>query len=136
MTPDEISPAQFSAAFLGFLEAVQRNLPAAGPVLLDRIRRHLGTEDTSLPVITETFDPYEHPNIQVALDDYIAEVDPSAALVGIAGEQKQYVASALSSIMGQGEMPGMRAIGEGPVDYVNFKLAGGHMLPCVQHGTS
>jgi len=134
MPSDELSPERFGAAYLGFLEAMQRSLPTSGPVLIDRIRGHLGADVASLPVITETFDPYEHPNVQVALDDYIAQVDPSATVVGIAGEQKQYVASALSSIMGQGEMPGMRATAEGPVDYVNFHLAEGRVLPCVQHG--
>lgn len=107
---------------------MRRNMPAAGPVLIDRIREHLGTDVASLPVITETFDPYEHLNVQVALDDYFAEADPAATRVGMAGEQKHYVASALSSIMGQGEMRGMRATAEGPVDYVNFRIAEGRVV--------
>lgn len=136
MTDDVLAPERFGVAYLAFLEAMQRSLPAAGPVLVDCIRQHLGTEVASLPVVTEPFDPYEQPNLQVALDDIVATVDPGAALLGIAGEQKQYVTSVLSEILAHDTAgtPGLRGFVESPVDLVNFHLANGRELPCVQHG--
>ncbi len=42
MPSDELSPERFSAAYFDFLNAMRRRVPAAGPVLIDRIRTHLG----------------------------------------------------------------------------------------------
>jgi hypothetical protein len=136
MPQDDISPERFADAYLSFVEAVSRSASPPGPLLVDRIRAHLGSDIASLQAMTERFDAFDHPNLQVALDDYLATVDPAAAVVGIAGEQKQYVASVLSEILGQGEARGpmMRGFVEGPVDFVNFHLARGRVLPCIQHG--
>lgn len=72
--------------------------------------------------------------MQVALNSYLAEVDPDATWIGIAGEQKQYVTSAIGMIVGEGSVPAMYRARVGPVDEVSFRLADGSRLPCVQHG--
>ena len=134
MPNDELTPARFGEAFMAFLDDMHRQTAVTGATLAGRVQQHLGTDVTSLPVTTEQFDPFDQPNVQVALDSYIADIDSAARLIGIGGEQKQYVTSVLSAILGHGGMSGMRGIGEGPVDYINFHLAEGQTLPCVQHG--
>jgi hypothetical protein len=130
MSDADLSPDRFADAFLDFLEAVNRGASAPGDSLADRIQAHLGIDPASLQVVTEQVDPYEHPNVQVALDSYLAQVDPDASWIGIAGEQKQYVTSAIGMIIGETR----HRVGSGPVDHVSVRLARGQVLSCVQHG--
>jgi AAA+ superfamily predicted ATPase len=124
--------ARFGAAYQAFMEAVH---VAAGPrdsALLDRLRQHVGTDVATLPVIAEEYDSFEHPNVQLAIDDYLSEPGLTAEMVGIAGENKQHSDIRLSSFLS----PGYRfaALQEGPVDYVNFHLDGDRILACVDFG--
>jgi DNA polymerase III delta prime subunit len=133
MAADELSPSRFGAAFKAFMEAVAA---AASPVtgtLHERISAHLGADPSNLPVFTEEFDPYEHPNVQIAIDDYLA-ANGGSDPVGIAAQQRHYIDFGLSLIASQKALTGTPPIMEGPVDYVNFRLARGRVLPCVQFG--
>ncbi len=130
MTDDDLSPARFGTAFEGFMEAVLRQA-STGTALVDRIRAHLGVEPGPLPVVVEQLDPFEHPNLQVALDERLAAGGRRAELVGIGSEHRNFMALGLSDLVGSG---GRSRFGEGPVDFVNFSLAHGRVLPCVQVG--
>lgn len=134
MPQDELSPARFGAAFKAFMEAVAQGVTPPEGVIADRVRAHLHVDPTRLPVTAEEFDPYEHPNVQVAMDAYLAEPGHRAELVGIAAQQRHYGQFGLSTITGHGALPGMPPVIEGPVDYVNFHLADDRVLPCVQFG--
>jgi hypothetical protein len=127
---DDISPARFGAAFKAFMDAVVAAAEPPLSPLLERIRAHLGTDPTRLPVVAEEFDSFEHPNLQVALDDHLGR---EAELVGVAAENKRFMALSLSDLFGRG-MPGRPPLAEGPVDYVNFHLADDRVLSCVQFG--
>ena len=133
MTDEDLSPARFGAAFLQFLGDIHRNTPAPGPVLADRIHAHVGGDAAAFPIFTEAFDTFDHPNLQVALDDYLSEASSrESMLIGIANDQKQYLQTVLSVIVSGGGM-GMPPFVEGPVDYITFHLAD-RMLSCVQYG--
>jgi len=134
MTDDQLTPARFGAAYKAFMEAVTRAAAPPEGALFQRIRAHLGVDVTQIPVIAEEFDPYEHPNVQVALDDYLAMDGRNAELAGVAGQQRHYMDLGLSAVAGQGAIPGWAPAVEGPVDYVNFHLAGDQVLPCIQAG--
>jgi len=84
MTADELSPARFGAAFKAFLEAVNQAATPVEGTLHERISEHLGADPSLLPVFSEEFDPYEHPNVQVAIDAYLEPNARSAELIGIA----------------------------------------------------
>ena len=61
---------------MGWTRKVGREQAAAAPPrspLLERIQAHLGAEATQHPVIAEEYDAFEHPNVQVALEAYLAE---------------------------------------------------------------
>lgn len=134
MTDSDLDPARFGTAFKAFMEAVTAAAEAPRSPLLERIRGHLGTTSTQLPVLAEEYDSFDHPNLQVALDDYLAGPERRADLIGVGAENKRYMALGLSDMVSGGGPFGRSALGEGPVDYVNFHLAGDRVLPCVQLG--
>ncbi|HYH13087.1 MAG TPA: hypothetical protein VD789_12085, partial [Thermomicrobiales bacterium] len=134
MAVDDLSPERFATAFKAFLEAVSRAESPAEGALHDRIGAHLDTDPSQLPVFTEELDPYEHPNLQVAIDACLAAEGREARLVGIAAQQRHFMNFGLSLIASRQAMPGLPPIVEGPVDYVNFHLADDRVLPCVQSG--
>ena len=131
---DDLSPARFGTAFKAFMDAVvAESAPPRSP-LLERIEAHLGADPTRLPVIAEEFDSFEHPNVQVALDDYLGGTGRRAALVGVAMDNKRFMALSLSDLVSRTGGTGRAALAEGPVDYVNFHLADDRVLACVQYG--
>ena len=130
MPEPDLSPVRFAAAFKTFMDAMLAQSAAGlASALLDRIRAHVGTEPTLLPVIAEELDPFEQPNVQVALDDYLARDGRQADLVGVAAENKRFMALSLSDLLSR-----RSGLAEGPVDYVNFHLADDQVLSCVQYG--
>jgi len=133
MAGQDFSPEQLAATFKHFIDAVAAQASAQTSPLLDRIRAHLGGDPAELPVIAEEFDSFEHPNVQVALDAYLAEPGRRAELVGIAAANKRFMGMSLSDFMSRSFSVQM-ALAEGPVDYVNFHLAGDQVLSCVQFG--
>ena len=134
MTDSDLSPAHFGAAFKAFMDAVLAEARPPGGPLFERIQAHLGTDPTHLPVITEEFDSFEHPNVQVALDAYLSGAGRRATLVGVAATNKRFMAFSLSDLVSRSDLPGAPPLAEGPVDYVNIHLAGDRVLACVQFG--
>ena len=135
MTDDNLDPARFGEAYLDFMRVVAQNAPKRGPVLRDRIQAHLETDSTTLPVFTETFDPHDHPNVQVALDAWArASDDRDATAVGVSTQHKGHLDSLLSAAMGVDDSAGFGPLWEGAVDYVNFRLADDQVLSCIQFG--
>lgn len=134
MSADELNPVQFATGFKAFLEAVSRSAAPAEGALHEHIAGHLGVDAAQLPVFSEEFDPYEHPNVQVAIDAYLEANGREADLAGVAAQQRHFSEFGLSMIASQRMLYGMSPIVEGPVDYVNFHLAGDRQLPCVQFG--
>lgn len=134
MSEHELTPSQFGTTFKAFMETViAAAAPPIGP-LLTRIEAHLGHDPAALPVIGEEFDAFEHPNVQVALDDFLAGTGRTAELVGIGLDNKRFMSLGLSDLLGRSSAFGRPPLAEGPVDYVNFHLAHDRVLPCVQFG--
>ncbi len=106
MSDSPLAPAQFGTAFKAFMEAVAREArPPSGP-LFDRIHDHLGTDPAQLPVTTEEYDRFEHPNLQVALNAYAEQPGREVALVGVAASNKRFMALGLSDLLTRNETPG------------------------------
>lgn len=70
---ENLSPERFGSSFKAFMDAVVAAATPPSSPLVEHIRAHLGVETASLPVISEEFDTFEHPNLQVALDAYVQE---------------------------------------------------------------
>lgn len=134
MADDDLTPARFGTAFKAFMEAVTVAAQPPSSPLLERIQAHLEAEPSQLPVISEEYDAFEHPNVQVALDAYLAGVGRRADLIGVGADSKRFMAFGLSDVVSRGAHTIGPALNEGPVDYVNFHLAGDRILSCVQFG--
>ncbi|WP_190276723.1 AAA family ATPase [Catenulispora acidiphila] len=59
--------------------------PPAAPSLADLLTAHLGPEAALLPVTTATWPPYEHVNVQGALDRWLSRNGAPYRLTGMAG---------------------------------------------------
>jgi len=130
-----ISVTDFGASFKGFLEQMAAQGPAQEPVFVCRLREHFAQDPTTLPVVSEAFETYDHPNVHLAIEDYLAQAGRSADVLGIISDHKymgvglsHLVAPAGSSLMGRSVAT------EGPVEYVNIALDGDRVLTCVQCG--
>jgi hypothetical protein len=135
MDPRELTPERFAAIFKEFVDTVAREATRPASPILDRIRAHLGGEPMKLPVIADEFAAFDHPNVQVALDAYLARSGRRADLIGLSAENKRFMGLGLSDMLSRGgTMPGMPVLSEGPVDYVNFRLADDQVLACIQFG--
>jgi hypothetical protein len=106
MPDDNLDPARFGAAFLAFMEAVSAAATPPRSPLLERIQAHLGADPTQQPVIAEEYDAFEHPNVQVALEAYLAGPDRQAELVGVGVNNKRFLQVSLSDLLSQGGLSG------------------------------
>jgi hypothetical protein len=130
-----ISTTDFGASFKAFMDQMASQGPVEEPVFLRRLRDHFGRDPSTLPIVTEEFEKYEHPNIHVAIEDFLAQPGRSAEILGIIREQ-HYFGTSLSDLVAAGGAGLMRSSPprEGPVQYVNVALEEGLVLTCVQSG--
>jgi hypothetical protein len=125
-----LSPKQFGHLFKGFLEqAVEGGGPTA-PGFRERLQAHFGQDPATLTTVREQVAKPDHPNLQLALDAYLADGARSATIIGITGGdfREMSIAGLLAP-----SHPGME-ISEGPVEYANIALADEQVLPCVARG--
>ncbi len=112
----------------GLLGVARADLVVTLPGLL---RGHLGPDAAGLPVVEDSWPPYEHVNVQTALDGWLAEPGVDHELVGVIGFQHRQFGLAELLAAGGGQDPyGPRP---GNVARVNV-LTGpdGQVLACVQ----
>src|SRR2546422_10045665 len=134
MDEREIPPDRLAGIFAAFVSQVAAAGAEPSP-LLTRLRTHMGTELAQLPVTVEQFDTFEQPNLQVALDAYMAGDGRAADLIGVGMDNKRFMAVGLSELAPWGGSSFPRPpLVEGPVDFVNFHLADGQVLAGVQFG--
>ena len=129
---EELPPDRLASVFAEFVKQIAASASTESP-LLDRMTRHLGADPSQLPVTTEQFDTFEAPNLQRAIDAYMKEGGRSADLVGVSMENKRFISPGLSDMLAKADRY-RPALSEGPVDYVNYHLADGEVLPCVHYG--
>jgi hypothetical protein len=126
--PPELSPDAFGALFKRFMESMTAAAAIESP-LHERIAAHVGDDPRRLAVMVEELDAFEHPNVQVALDDYLAGDGRQFELIGIAAENRRFQLLALSDFLSR-----RTSVELGPVERVNFHLDDDRVLPCVQFG--
>src|SRR5258705_654222 len=123
---EPLSVASFAESFRRFLDAVNAG---AGPgAFLGRLTAHLGRDARTAPVLSEELAPYEHPTMQRAIDELMAEPGTDHEALGLAGPNKRFMSQSFSDLLAG------HAVAEGPVDWVNVHLAGEDVLPCIQSG--
>ena len=131
---DQISPQDFGLLFKRFLDDIVNRAEVPEGPLLKRLRDHLGGEPMRMPVISEEFERFQQPNLQIAMDAYLEQPGKSGELIGLASENKRQWGLGLSDFVNRGTSPYSLRLAEGPVDWVNFHLDGDRVLPVVQFG--
>lgn len=131
--PEPLSPAEFGGVFKRFMDAMVAEAEAPANPLRERLTAHLGSDPSRLPVTVEEYDTWEHPNVQVAIDDYLSRDSRHAELTGVSIPNKRFGSFGLSDIISHlaSRQP---PVEEGPADFVNFHLAGDRVLSCLQFG--
>jgi hypothetical protein len=132
---EQPSLGEFGASFKGFLDQMAAQAPADEPVFLTRLKAHFSAEPFAFPIVAEEFEPSDHPNVQRALDGYLAEHNCSTELLGITGDQ-MFGGASLAQLI-KGGTPGMwggQSATPGPVQYVNTQLEDDVLIACVQCG--
>jgi hypothetical protein len=121
---------RFGRLFQAFMEQMTRaSLAAQRSALRDRLDRHLGTDSAALPVVSDSFAPYDHVNVQVALSAYLAEGGRRHEQVGLTGQQRHF--GSLSDLMQSRPPAGVEL---GAVDLVSLPVGPDETLVCVQFG--
>jgi hypothetical protein len=124
---------EFAREFKRLIDALNAGSFAEQTPLMKRLSDHLGGNPTTMPIVAEEFQAYEHPNVQVALDELLgARSGRTVELVGIAMQNKRWGAMTFSDLLATSGPWGR--LSEGPVDYTNFELDAGKILACVQFG--
>jgi hypothetical protein len=130
-----VSAQDFGASFKGFLDQMASQTAAEEPVFLRRLRTHFGTDPATLPVVTEQFEKYDHPNVHTAIQDFMSGEGRSSEILGILGHNPFGAISLPDLVAPQGfALMGGHAPREGPVQYVNVPLEDDRVLSCVQSG--
>src|SRR6267378_3646033 len=86
---ERTSPEEFGLLFKRFLDDIVNRAEVPEGALLKRLREHLGGEPMRMPVISEEFERFQQPNLQVAMDAYLERPGNSAELIGLAAENKR-----------------------------------------------
>jgi hypothetical protein len=121
----------FGRDFHAFICAMARMAPQTEPsALVQRLERHLGQPPIGLPVVAEGFPPYEHANIQIGIDAYLAAGGRTADLVGVSGGGREYLG--LADIVDAAARD--RQYGLGTVDYVTVPVGVDVERTCVSFG--
>lgn len=135
--PDDhkLSAGDFAAAFKGFLDQMAAQAPAADPFFRSRLTQHFGLSPTRLPIVAETFADPDYPNLQLALNDYVAEPGRNAALLGVSSANKHMMGTGLAELgAATTGFTSTDAPEEGAVNYTSLPSGHHETIACVQFG--
>ncbi|MGH9196958.1 MAG: ATP-binding protein, partial [Acidimicrobiia bacterium] len=122
--------AEFARSFRQFIERMNE---LAGPRKVSAIREaldtHLGGGSSKIPVVSQNFPMYDHVNVQVAIDSYLAKPGRQHQLVGLTGMNRHHMS--LSDIL---ESSSYMSVTPGPVDLINLAEGPDESRVCVQFG--
>jgi ATP-dependent 26S proteasome regulatory subunit len=132
-----VSAGDFGSSFKAFMDQMAAQRPSEEPFFLRRLREHFEKDPTTLPIVSEKFEKYEHPNVHVAIEDYLSQEGRSAEVLGIIRDE-HYFGTSLSDLVAPGGsgLIGRSSPKEGPVQYLNIALEEGKVLACIQSGLS
>jgi hypothetical protein len=127
----EFDAGAFGRDFHAFICAMTRMAPPREPsALVQRLEQHLGHPPIGLPVVAERFPTYEHANVQIAVDAYLAVEGRTADLVGVSGGGREFLGFA--DVVDSAARDS--SFGLGTVDYVTVPVGVDTERTCVSFG--
>jgi hypothetical protein len=128
-----LTAAEFGDAWLRFLEQAVSDLPPVETPFRARVRAHLGADPAGLPIVAEALPVWEHPNLQRALDAWLAGPGRQGELLGLAGHSKRHMGlSDLLAEQPRSQFESMPRLGS--VDYENLDAGRHGTVTCVAFG--
>jgi hypothetical protein len=122
-----VSAAEFGSLFRKFVETSMESAPRGEPHFQTALTKHFGRDPRQMASLSESLALSEHPNLQAAIDEYVAPKGAEATLGGIQGLQ-EYEAPRIATLLASG------TAAEGPVQYANVSLDGGQVMACIRLG--
>jgi hypothetical protein len=123
-----MEPEELAGAILRLTAWAERHAPQPEPPVRRRLREHLGRDPGELPVVTHPLEAWDRPNLQIALDAWLAGKD--SEIVGIS-VMDGYRAG-LAELVRGGDWAG--SVELGGVEYVTVALGSEGGVTCVQAG--
>lgn len=128
------SAREFGAAFKSFLEQSVGEAPATESAFAAAIRGHLGTDPATLPTVSDTHEVTDQPNLQLALDDWLAGPGRAFQALGAASEYKRIGGLGLGDLLAPAGGLLRAGAAVGPVEWVTVRLDGDRTVTCLQFG--
>jgi hypothetical protein len=128
--PKPFTPQDFAEQLRAFLDQAPETPPESA-FFHRRLLAHFGQDPSKLPTLSENVQNADQPNLHLAVKTYLAEGGRAAELVGWMGGE-DYREPSIAALLGSRH--GGPTPSEGPVQYANFALADGEVLPCVARG--
>ncbi|MBW3560910.1 MAG: ATP-binding protein [Actinobacteria bacterium] len=116
---------EFARLYQRFLQDVVHEAPQQDGPLVERLTEHLGIDPREVPVTAAAFAPFEHPDVQLALDHHLD--GRATESFGVAGGPGRYH-MATADLLGPARFP------LGPVSYVEHPSGVDERLACIQFG--
>jgi ATPase family associated with various cellular activities (AAA) len=131
VSEEDFSPERFGAAYLRFMEWVHLQGRQEESSFAAILRDHFGADPSTFPITTETVAPYDRPNLQLALDAYLAEPGREHEVIGFGGAH-QMLHLSLASVVGRESA--YLHLAAGPVQRTLVELDEGLTVTCVTKG--
>ncbi len=134
MADGKLDPGAFGASFQKFLDHMSSQASAEEPEIRRRAREHFGEDPAKLPIISETFATYAHPDLHLALQAYLAEPGRAHDVVGVASPHEMFSVKLAQLVVPESIAMRSAGLSVGPVEHVNRALDDNKVIACVQTG--
>lgn len=125
---DDVS--SFASPFQRFLQQMsEAGWEQGQSELRTLIDRHLRTESAGLPVVAQPFMPFDHANVQIALQAYLSQEGTAHETLGLSGQSRHF--GSFADLLEMGRHAGVRV---GKPDLVDLPIGPEETLACVQFG--
>lgn len=130
------SPGDFASSFKDFMDTMNSQQVSEDPPFFKRIKMHFGQNPTELPIVSDEFPRYEHPNVHLALESYRIAPGRDSVILGFLDQFGEFKPPNLSSLVSPSKkgLMGQMETTEGPVQYKNIHLDQNKALACIQLG--
>jgi hypothetical protein len=132
---DPLTPEELATALRDLNRWAAANAPAEESALRKRLREHLGCDPAELPVVSREMAVWERPNLQLALDAYLAENGRSHEFVGLTSQRGWHMGLAELAQRPQRGAGAVFNLGPqpGPQEHVTVQI-GERTIVCVAAG--
>jgi hypothetical protein len=126
----EIDPHELARAFTDLTQWAMESTPREESPIARRIREHLGADPMEQPVVSIELGTYELPNLQVALEAWLADSAREHELIGLPAAMG--ISRDLAGLV-QPAHAGFGGAEPGPVTYKSIAV-GERTLTCIENG--